>query len=68
MAYPNSFLLVFRVTISLSHSYLSPLGFTIYFTYGIQHSLEEVKSDHPPLKSRAKTVDLDLSSACTRSI
>ncbi|XP_038306163.1 cationic amino acid transporter 3 isoform X2 [Canis lupus baileyi] len=44
------------------------IGFAIYFGYGIQHSLEEVKSDQAPLKCRAKTVDLDLSNACTHSI
>ncbi|XP_014403168.1 PREDICTED: cationic amino acid transporter 3 isoform X2 [Myotis brandtii] len=38
------------------------IGFAIYFGYGIQHSLEEVKSDEPPLKSRTRSVDFDLSS------
>ncbi|XP_066105281.1 cationic amino acid transporter 3 [Saccopteryx bilineata] len=39
------------------------IGFAIYFGYGVQHSLEEVKSDEPPFKSRTRTVDFDLSSA-----
>lgn len=51
-----------QVTISSPHSYLYTLGFAIYFGYGIQHSLEEVKSDEPPLKSRTRSVDFDLSS------
>ncbi|XP_024411029.1 cationic amino acid transporter 3 [Desmodus rotundus] len=37
------------------------IGFAIYFGYGIQHSLEQIKSDEPPLKSRTRTVDFDLS-------
>ncbi|XP_003471001.2 cationic amino acid transporter 3 [Cavia porcellus] len=37
------------------------IGFAIYFSYGIHHSLEEFKSDQPLSKSRTKTVDLDLS-------
>lgn len=51
-----------QVTISSPHSYLYTLGFAIYFGYGIQHSLEEIKSDEPPLKSRTRSVDFDLSS------
>ncbi|EHB08579.1 Cationic amino acid transporter 3 [Heterocephalus glaber] len=51
------------------------IGFAIYFSYGIQHSLEEFKSDQPLSKSRTKTVDLglsrsvdlDLSSPCIHS-
>ncbi|XP_055461037.1 cationic amino acid transporter 3 [Psammomys obesus] len=44
------------------------IGFAIYFGYGIQHSVEEVKNNQTLPKRRAPTVDLDLTASCIHAI
>ncbi|XP_076775252.1 cationic amino acid transporter 3 isoform X2 [Arvicanthis niloticus] len=44
------------------------IGFTIYFGYGIQHSVEEVKNHQTVPQTRAQTIDLDLTTSCVHSI
>ncbi|XP_021009076.1 cationic amino acid transporter 3 [Mus caroli] len=44
------------------------IGFAIYFGYGIQHSVEEVKNHQTLPKTRAQTIDLDLTTSCVHSI
>ncbi|GAB1303009.1 Cationic amino acid transporter 3 [Apodemus speciosus] len=44
------------------------IGFAIYFGYGIQHSVEEIKNHQTLPKTRAQTIDLDLTASCVHSI
>ncbi|CAO2623532.1 Cationic amino acid transporter 3 [Lemmus lemmus] len=44
------------------------IGFAIYFGYGIQHSVEEVKNHQTLPKPRTRTVDLDLTASCVHTI
>ncbi|NP_058913.1 cationic amino acid transporter 3 [Rattus norvegicus] len=44
------------------------IGFAIYFGYGIQHSVEEVKNHQTLPKTRPQTIDLDLTTSCVHSI
>ncbi|XP_075814173.1 cationic amino acid transporter 3 isoform X1 [Microtus pennsylvanicus] len=44
------------------------VGFAIYFGYGIQHSVEEVKNHQTLPRPRARTVDLDLTASCVHTV
>lgn len=44
------------------------IGFAIYFGYGIQHSVEEVKSHQTLPKRRAPIMDLDLTASCIHAV